>query len=129
LDLERQHERLLRQFCKKYPTKFEKMEIDTIAFGALLYEMATGFILKNLSQLDSYSQNTPKEIIPIVDLIFKDTEKTPTLEEITQIPFFANIKLRRNTEPVVFESKVSEYLTSAREATKKLHGGYVGRKK
>jgi len=131
LNLERQHERLYRQFNKKFPTKLEKMEIDTVSLGALIYEMATGHTLKNLSQLDSYPPNTPKEAIEIIDLIFKDAEKAPTLEEIAQIPLLANIRLRNfyKPEPVILEAKVNEILITAREDAKHLQGGLMGRKK
>jgi len=126
LNLERQHERLYRQFKKKYPNKFEKMDIDTISLGALIYEIVTGYTLKNLSQLESYPPTAPKEALEVINIIMNDAEKTPTLEEISQMPFLANAKLKYNKpEPVEFDDKIKRILTAAKYEAKQLQGGLM----
>jgi len=101
------------------------MDIDTISFGALIYEIVTGYTLKNLSQLDSYPPTVPKEALEVINLILKDSEKTPSLEDIAQMPFL-NIKLKNSkTEPIQFDDKIKKILTAATHEAKQLQGGLM----
>lgn len=68
LNLERQHERLFRQFYKQSPKKFAENSLNVISFGTVLYEMAVGKVLENLSQIAEYpSSSCPqaKQVFPV----------------------------------------------------------------
>lgn len=65
LNLERQWERLLRQYAKKYPEPFKSLDPNVFGFSLLLYEMAVGTSLVNLSDLDKYPPNASKEVLNV----------------------------------------------------------------
>lgn len=65
LNLERQWERLLRQYSKKYPEPFKTLDPAVFGFSLFLYEMAVGAPLGNLSDLDKYPPNASKEVLNV----------------------------------------------------------------
>jgi hypothetical protein len=70
LNLERQFERLLRQFAKKYPDGFRAMDLNVFSFALFLFEMAMASPMNNLSDLDRYSQSASREVLTV--LLFLD---------------------------------------------------------
>jgi len=107
---------------KKFPAKFDKMEIESISFGIVIYEMATGTILKNLSQLDLLPQNLPKEVGEVINTILKDPESSLSLQDIAKLPFFANVALKKyeKVKPAAFDDKTKKYVTVLNSGTKQL---------
>lgn len=70
LNLERQWERLLRQYAKKYPEAFKSLDPNVFGFSLLLYEMAVASPLVNLSDLEKYPQSASKEVLGVLSSDF-----------------------------------------------------------
>lgn len=124
LNLERQHERLLRQFYKQLPKKFAENNLNVITFGILLYECAVGKILENLSQIAEYPATSPAQAktvcshivihfhqnahysfdSQILDSIFTEgSAKAPTIEELLNNDFFkVNLNNYERPAPVCY---------------------------
>jgi PX domain-containing protein kinase-like protein len=113
LNLERQYERIFRQFWKKYPNTFEKIDLDILSFIFVIYEMSTGFILKNIKQFENIPQTVPKEIIEVYNVILKEPASKLTLLDISNLPFFAHVNIRKNDKNKLpnFDNKAKKYLT------------------
>eukprot|EP01127_Copromyxa_protea_P017149 TRINITY_DN518_c0_g1_i2.p1 TRINITY_DN518_c0_g1~~TRINITY_DN518_c0_g1_i2.p1 ORF type:complete len:394 (-),score=121.90 TRINITY_DN518_c0_g1_i2:19-1200(-) len=124
LNLERQHERLFRQFYKQLPNKFAENDLNVISFGTVLYEMAVGKVLENLSQITEYPSTSAPQIKEILDAIFVEGNKAPTIEELCNNAFF-NVSIGQGyqrPEPVVFNKQIQQVLKKAHEATSQLFG-------
>lgn len=71
--MDRQNERLFKQVEKRFPAFYAKSDLDVISFGLVMYEMAVGTALNNLTQIDELtaennaakSNNLPIELVNV----------------------------------------------------------------
>jgi hypothetical protein len=73
LQLDRQNDRLFKQLEKRSPAFYSKSDLDVVSFGLVMYEMAVGTALTNLSQIDELTSgqtaktptNVPQELVNV----------------------------------------------------------------
>jgi PX domain-containing protein kinase-like protein len=134
LGLERKNEKIFKQFAKKYRKPSKKANLSVLALGCLVYEMATGRELLNLSEIDNLPEGMPTNVVDTLHYIFHshlETKQVPTLEQLVEFEHFAKIKLKQNQiiEPIKFEKSERAMMKQLRKSVTKIHGVLLVKKK
>lgn len=138
LGVETINERLFRQFAKRFPKAFRRCEVSVLAFGALMYELAVGSQLLNLSQIENYPVNASTDIAQVLHNIFlahvDNDHEMPSLRDISESEPFAKVKTSKllDLEPVLlfyyilqqieFTPEEQAILKALKKNRKALHG-------
>eukprot|EP01130_Rhizamoeba_saxonica_P015167 TRINITY_DN6755_c0_g1_i1.p1 TRINITY_DN6755_c0_g1~~TRINITY_DN6755_c0_g1_i1.p1 ORF type:complete len:463 (-),score=113.99 TRINITY_DN6755_c0_g1_i1:50-1438(-) len=123
LGLPRFHDRIIKQFCKKNPKNIKRTDFNILCFGAVIYELATGEQMNNISQATTFPLEASPPIKELLDLIFLTGEETKgpviTIEELLEDSIFSTVSLSKkyrdySPEPITFEGKELALLNSVR---------------
>jgi len=144
LKVDRHYEVLFRDFAVRNRTAFLVADLNVLAFGAVLHEMATGppphlaircrlltphivgADLTTLRELDFFPPTASPAVRSILEKIFKGSV-VPSLHELYNDPLFLNAKdmvKERPTQPMEFGQLEKEILKNALKANSKLFEGY-----
>ncbi|KYR00578.1 Slob family protein kinase [Tieghemostelium lacteum] len=106
----------------------EKMDLEVLSFGAVLFEMACGYELESAESLDSaIPSHCNPEVRKVLESIFKPWYGVPpTLDDLTKMDFFSSHKFKNLPfSSLTYTSKEREMI----DAASKLNQSFLGSKK